>query len=690
MANLHRIQFARLFIMCISVSSSFTHETDAEAVSFHFPPSINIHIDQSADTFLGKDRIELTANHLNGRMKRGHGWATYNKLIPVWDNSSKALANFSTHFQFAISNINDNKLTGDGLTFFLAPSGLQFSDNTSGEWLGLFEAARDGNASNQIVAVEFDTFKNLPYDPDDNHVGIDFDGRKSKKTVSVYDLYNKTSLKNGEKWDAWVDYDGNKEKLEVFLLFNPNGTRASKPTRSVLCYDIDLRRFLPQNVQVGFSASSGNSIQTHTVYSWNFSCQYSWEISAPDVNISDPGPIRRKKSSANIILRSALPSFVAICCFFFAGRCCSMRTRKRKRGGVEESDEEFNKLLRDAAQSAQEFPYADIGAATNNFSDHEMIGVGGFGCVYRGTMPGTNEAVAIKRISPSSKQGKREYITEISINSKLTHHNVVKFLGWSHRKGDLLLVYELLANGSLDKYIYENPEAPLDWDRRYSIACDVASALVYLHEDRHESVLHRDIKASNVMLDSNFKAKLGDFGLARTVERENGGHTTTAAGTIGYIAPEFVATGMATREMDVFSFGALSLEIACGRRPADWSLIDHNCRVVEWVWQLHGQHRILDAADEKLGGSFNDHEMERLLKMGLLCSHPDPHSRPSMENVVGILKRGAELPHVPLKFPVAVYGDHDPPHTPSPSSFWTLNGIASTVISIPSKVNATV
>ncbi|XP_057843250.2 L-type lectin-domain containing receptor kinase IX.1-like [Cryptomeria japonica] len=689
MANLHRIEFTRLFVVCISASSSFIHGADAEAINFHFPPRANINIDQ--DAFFGKDRIELTANHLNGRIKRGHGWATYNKLIPVWDNSSKALANFSTHFQFTISKINDSKLTGsgDGLTFFLAPSGLQSPDNSSGGGLGLFEAARDGNASNQIVAVEFDTFKNLPYDPDDNHVGIDVDSRKSKKTAPVYDLYNNSSLKNGEKWDAWVDYDGTKEKLEVLLLFNTNGTSTPKPTRSVLCYDIDLRRFLPQNVRVGFSASSGSPIQTHTVYSWNFSCQYSWEILAPDVNISDPFPFRRKKSSANIILISTLPSLVAVCFFFFAGRWCSMRTRKRKHSGVEESDEEFNKLLREAAQSAQEFPYADIRAATNNFSDDEMIGVGGFGCVYRGTLPGTNEAVAIKRMSPSSKQGKREYITEISINSKLTHHNLVKFMGWSHRKGDLLLVYELLANGSLDKYIYEKPEAPLNWDRRYSIACDVASALVYLHEDRHESVLHRDIKASNVMLDSNFKAKLGDFGLARTVEREKVGHTTTAAGTIGYIAPEFLATGKATREIDVFSFGALSLEIACRRRPADWSLIDHNCRVVEWVWHLHGENRILDAADEKLGRNFNAQEMERIMKVGLLCSHPDPNARPSMEKVVGILKRGAELPHVPLKFPVAVYGDHVSPYSPSPFSFSTSDGVASMVISIPSEMNAT-
>jgi serine/threonine protein kinase len=258
----------------------------------------------------------------------------------------------------------------------------------------------------------------------------------------------------------------------------------------------------------------------------------------------------------------------------------------------------------------------------------------------------------------------------------------VKFLAWSHRNGDLLLVYELLPNGSLDKYIHEKSEAPLDWDRRYNIACDVASALVYLHEDRHESVLHRDIKASNVMLDSNFKAKLGDFGLARMVEREKDGRTTTAVGTIGYIAPESVTTGKATRESDVFSFGAFALEIACGRRPADWSLIDHNYRVVEWVWHLHGQGKILVAADDKLCGDFNGEEMERLLKVGLLCSHPDPSVRPNMEKVVGILKRGVGLPDVSLTFPVAVYGDHVLLDILPSSSLSTLNENANMAISV--------
>ncbi|XP_059077047.1 L-type lectin-domain containing receptor kinase IX.1-like [Cryptomeria japonica] len=240
------------------------------------------------------------------------------------------------------------------------------------------------------------------------------------------------------------------------------------------------------------------------------------------------------------------------------------------------------------------FGYTDLSAAKNNFNDDEKIGGGGFGCVYRGTLPGTNEAEAVKTVSATSKQGKHEYESEVVINSKLTHHNLVRFLGWYHPKGDLLLVYELLPNGNLDKYLFGKMEAA----RRYSIACGIASALVYLREDRHESVVHRDVKASNVIM--------LDVGLARVLKREKGGHTRAVAGTIGYIVGGSVTTGNATRESDMFNFGALALEIACGRRP----------------------NRILDAADEKLGGNFIAEEMERLMKVGLLqCSHPGPNGR---------------------------------------------------------------
>ncbi|KAH9304190.1 hypothetical protein KI387_008594, partial [Taxus chinensis] len=419
------------------------------------------------------------------------------------------------------------------------------------------------------------TLSRNDWDPDDNHVGIDVNSTSSKKIVS---LSNETAgsdsdLNNGKYWDAWVDYNGGPRQLQVFLLYNPSGNinNISKPQKPILSYDIDLREFLPESITVGLSASTGFSAETHTVHVWNFSCEYSWEIptSAHPNDGSDEGN-EKSSTSVKVILISVFASVVAVVCFIFVGRWWNFR--KIKRGGEEshESDAELDEWF---AQGPR-----------------------------RGILPGTAETVAVKKISQGSKQGKKEYVSEVTIISKLRHRNLVQLLGWCHEKGILLLVYEYLPNGSLDKYIFEGQKAKLDWNRRYSIACDIASALLYLHEEWDQRVVHRDVKASNVLLDADFNGKLGDFGLARLMERES-------------------------------SFGAVTLAIACGRRPLDRTLIDHNCRLVEWVWDFYGQRRVLDAADENLGGNFNAGEMERLLLVGLLCSHPDPKARPTMREV---------------------------------------------------------
>ncbi|XP_059064899.1 bark agglutinin I polypeptide A-like [Cryptomeria japonica] len=191
MASTHQVQAARLFF-CLSITcSAFCYMSDAGAISFSFPPKTNIQL--SADASIYQNVIHLT------KSRSGLGWATYSNIIP-----SKALASFSTHFQFSIVAVNGS---GDGLTFFLAPSDFESFDADRGEWLGLFESETDGNSSNQIVAVEFDTYEN-EFDPDDNHVGIDVNSVISVKTVSVSDLYTGATLNNGEKWEVWVDYNG--------------------------------------------------------------------------------------------------------------------------------------------------------------------------------------------------------------------------------------------------------------------------------------------------------------------------------------------------------------------------------------------------------------------------------------------------------------------------------------------------
>ncbi|KAM3208034.1 hypothetical protein ACQJBY_062998 [Aegilops geniculata] len=200
-----------------------------------------------------------------------------------------------------------------------------------------------------------------------------------------------------------------------------------------------------------------------------------------------------------------------------------------------------------------------------------------------------------------------------------------------------------MPNGSLDLHLY-SPDNVLWWPDRHRIVLGIGSALLYLHQDWEQCVLHRDIKASNVMLDASFNAKLGDFGLARLIDHDRGSHTTELAGTLGYMDPECTVTGRASTESDVYSFGVVLLEIACGRRPTtarpDGTLI----HLAQRVSELHGQGRILDAADPRLDGNFDFQEMERVLVVGLWCAYHDQSLRPSIRQAVNVLRLEAPLP----------------------------------------------
>ncbi|KAB8518536.1 hypothetical protein FH972_025419 [Carpinus fangiana] len=197
----------------------------------------------------------------------------------------------------------------------------------------------------------------------------------------------------------------------------------------------------------------------------------------------------------------------------------------------------------------------------------------------------------------------------------------------------------------------EKLESLLVWAMRYKVVQGLASALLYLHEEWEECVVHRDIKSSNIMLDSNFNAKLGDFGLARLVDHVKGSQTTILAGTMGYMAPEYITTGKARKESDVYSFGIVNLEIACGRKPIKPNASEDQIVLVEWVWELYGIGKVLEAADPRLGGDFDESQMERLMIVGLWCSHPNRNLRPSIREAIHVLNFEAPLPILPSNMP---------------------------------------
>ncbi|XP_059067520.1 L-type lectin-domain containing receptor kinase IV.2-like [Cryptomeria japonica] len=272
------------------------------------------------------------------------------------------------------------------------------------------------------------------------------------------------------------------------------------------------------------------------------------------------------------------------------------------------------------------------------FRDDNLLGDGGFGKVYRGTLP-SGEEIAVKCITKDLAEGMEEFMAEISSLGRLQHRNLVALRGWCRKNERIFIIYDYISNGSLERNLY-SPEMNLTWPQRHKILTDVAGGLLYLHEQWDKCVVHRDIKSSNVLLDTDLNGRVGDFGLARLYDHSQRPQTTHVVGTLGYIAPELIHSGKASPSTDVFSFGALMLEVACGRKPVD----AQGVILVEWVWDLYANERLLDAIDQRLGENYDKDEAEIVLVLGLICSNPDPQKRLGMRKVLQILCGEAALP----------------------------------------------
>ncbi|KAI4988101.1 hypothetical protein ZWY2020_029731 [Hordeum vulgare] len=351
----------------------------------------------------------------------------------------------------------------------------------------------------------------------------------------------------------------------------------------------------------------------------------------------------------------------------------TMKKTKRalKRGTTLFRGELVDEELDQGVEGPRRFSYNELAVATDNFSDDRALGRGGFGSVYRGFMSDMNHEVAVKRVSETSRQGWKEFVSEVRIISRLRHRNLVQLIGWCHGGDELLLVYELMHNDSLDTHLYRS-DYVFTWPVRYETVLGVGSALLYLHQDTEQRVVHRDIKPSNIMLDTSFTAKLGDFGLARLINDGRRSHDRHSRHD-GYIDPESVLAGTASVESDVYSFGVVLLEVASGQRPALVQEEGDVIHLVQWVWELYGRGLILDAADKRLSGEFEGRKMERVMVVGLWCAHPDRGMRPSIRQAMNALRFEAPLPGLPLRMPVATYGS---PTKPSSSGTSVLSRIS--------------
>ncbi|KAD5803518.1 hypothetical protein R6Q59_024283 [Mikania micrantha] len=295
------------------------------------------------------------------------------------------------------------------------------------------------------------------------------------------------------------------------------------------------------------------------------------------------------------------------------------------------------------------FSLNDLKAATKNFRPDSLLGEGGFGQVFKGWVdettlapakPGTGLVVAVKILKADSSQGHREWLTELDYMGRLHHKNLVKLIGYCSESENRLLVYEFMPKGCLDNHLFRKSVQPMPWATRMRIAIDVAQGLSFLHS-QEPCIIYRDLKASNILLDSDFNAKLSDFGLARNGPVGDNTHVSTrVVGTNGYAAPEYVATGHLTPKNDVYSFGVVLLELLSGRRAiADERDGGVEETLVDWVKPfLSDNKRVLRIMDTRLGGQYSKKSAQAVAALASKCLHKDHRFRPTMVDVLGYLQ----------------------------------------------------
>ncbi|XP_014755807.1 probable L-type lectin-domain containing receptor kinase S.5 [Brachypodium distachyon] len=552
------------------------------------------------------------------------------------------VVSFNTNFTMNV--FYDKASPGEGLTFLIAPSLAGPPPGSDDGFLGLTNATLETNPSkNRFVAIEFDTRNQTHDNGSNNHVGLDIGSVVSAATanLNVSIASNNVSAPNHT---VWIHYDGVARRIAVYVGVH----RKPKPGKPVLEAALDLSEHVNQVSYLGFSASTGDTFELNCILDWTLSIE-----TFPE----------EPESKAWVIIVAVAVS-VAVLAFAVAAFFLARLSRARR--AMERSQEQLGQTLSHLPGMPREFAYDKLRKATKNFDERLKLGKGGYGVVYKGLLPaeeGRAEAmeVAVKRFTRDDARCVEDFVKEVDIINRLRHKNIVPLIGWCYKKGQLLLVYEYMPNGSLDQHLFrrgvhDQRPAPLPWSRRYSIIADIASGLHYVHHEYGRTVvLHRDIKASNVLLDASFRARLGDFGLARVIDLDRASFTDLGvAGTRGYIAPEYSVGHKATRQTDVFAFGALVLELVTGR----YSLTgDPGCPMLaDYVWRMHGRGALLGAVDQDLGTAEFDHdEATRMLLLGLACSSPNPGDRPTMPEVLQVLAKAAPPPEVPLFKPTFMW-----------------------------------
>ncbi|XP_073287492.1 BRASSINOSTEROID INSENSITIVE 1-associated receptor kinase 1-like isoform X2 [Primulina huaijiensis] len=397
--------------------------------------------------------------------------------------------------------------------------------------------------------------------------------------------------------------------------------------------------------------------------------------------VSPPPPLPPSSASSSRVANSATGAIAggvaAGAALLFAAPAIALAWYRRRK-----PEDHFFDVPEVHLGQLKRFSLRELQVASDNFSNKNILGRGGFGKVYKGRLA-DGSLVAVKRLKEERTQGgELQFQTEVEMISMAVHRNLLRLRGFCMTPTERLLVYPYMANGSVASCLRERPESqpPLDWQIRKRIALGSARGLAYLHDHCDPKIIHRDVKAANILLDEDFEAVVGDFGLAKLMDYKDTHVTTAVRGTIGHIAPEYLSTGKSSEKTDVFGYGVMLLELITGQRAFDLARLanDDDVMLLDWVRGLLKEKKLETLVDADLQGNYVDEEVEQLIQVALLCTQSSPLERPRMSEVVRMLE-GDGLAERWEEWQKEEMFRQEFNHTHHPSSNWLINDSTSNI-----------
>ncbi|XVE80788.1 hypothetical protein DITRI_Ditri15bG0008400 [Diplodiscus trichospermus] len=329
------------------------------------------------------------------------------------------------------------------------------------------------------------------------------------------------------------------------------------------------------------------------------------------------------------------------------------------------------------------YKYKDLASATKNFSEEYKLGEGGFGDVYKGVLK-NGKIVAVKKLAiMQSRRAQLDFQSEVKLISNVHHRNLIRLLGCCSKGLELLLVYEYMANSSLDKFLFGERRGSLNWKQRYDIIVGAARGLAYLHEEFHVCIIHRDIKSSNILLDDDFQPKIADFGLARLLPHDKSHLSTKFAGTLGYTSPEYAIHGQLSEKADVYSYGIVILEIVSGQKSHETKADPDAEFLLKKAWTLYEKNMHQELMDESLDpNEYEADEVKKIIEIGLMCTQSSAALRPSMSEIVVMLKSKGSIERRTLSKPIYIDEKIRAETSTSTSSTTTASSASNATLSI--------